>query len=478
MNFPATGETPGTKDKPGSLIYRFVRLFTTIYPGEAAKALLLFSNVFFLLFAYYIIKPVRDALILTGQSPEIKSYMGATQAILLIFVVKAFSKIASKVARHLLITWVTLFFISNLILFYFLDLAGAPVSIMGIVFFVWIGIYNLLVPAQFWGFANDLYTDEAGKRLFPLIAFGATLGALAGSKVSSWLWKPLGAYKMMLVTAAVLGLCIVLAIFIHKREIRKLTDKAGQVTPEMEAKRKIQEQPLKAGGGFRLVFKSRYLLYIAIVIVLYNFINHTGEYIFGKAVTRVAEKTVQSTATGAVEAKQLEHLKEIYIGQIFSDYQFLTNLAAMIIQLFLVSRIFKWVGVAGALLIYPFFVLGGYGLITLGASLVAIKWVKVGENGTDYSLMNTTKQALYLITSREEKYKAKAAIDTFFVRGGDMTAAFTVFIGVNFLAFKALENYAVINVVAILAWISLTFLIIREYKKIKAKSANGQTEGS
>jgi AAA family ATP:ADP antiporter len=404
--------------------------------------------------------------------------MGAAQAILLIFVVKAFSKIASKVARQILITWVTLFFISNLILFYLLDLAGAPVSVMGIVFFVWIGIYNLLVPAQFWGFANDLYSDEAGKRLFPLIAFGATLGALAGSKVSSWLWKPLGAYKMMLVTAAVLGLCIVLAIFIHKREIRKLADKSGQLTPEMEAKRKIQEQPLKAGGGFRLVFKSRYLLYIAIVIVLYNFINHTGEYIFGKAVTRVAEKTVQSTTTGAVEAKQLEHLKEIYIGQIFSDYQFLTNLAAMIIQLFLVSRIFKWVGVAGALLIYPFFVLGGYGLITLGASLVAIKWVKVGENGTDYSLMNTTKQALYLITSREEKYKAKAAIDTFFVRGGDMTAAFTVFIGVNFLAFKALENYAVINVVAILAWICLTFLIIREYKKVKAKSDNGQTVGS
>jgi ATP:ADP antiporter, AAA family len=478
MSIPAREGTPGTENKPGSLIYRVLRLFTTIYPGEAAKALLLFSNVFFLLFAYYIIKPVRDALILTGGSPEIKSYMGAAQAILLIFVVKAFSKIASKVARQILITWVTLFFISNLVLFYFLDLAGAPVSIMGIVFFVWIGIYNLLVPAQFWGFANDLYTDEAGKRLFPLIAFGATLGALAGSKVSSWLWKPLGAYKMMLVTAAILGLCIVLAVFIHKREIRKLTDKAGQMTRETEAKKKIQEQPLKAGGGFRLVFKSRYLLYIAIVIVLYNFINHTGEYIFSKAVTRVVEKTVQNTATGALDVKQLEHLKETNIGQFYSDYQFLSNLAAMIIQLFLVSRIFKWVGVAGALLIYPIFVLGGYGLITLGASLVAIKWVKVGENGTDYSLMNTTKQALYLITSREEKYKAKAAIDTFFVRGGDMTAAFTVFIGVNFLAFKALENYAVINVVAILAWISLTFLIIREYKKIKAKSANGQTVGS
>ncbi len=448
----------------GNWTYRLLRIFTVIYPGEAAKALLLFLNVFLLMFAYYIIKPVRDALILTGQSAEVKAYMGAAQALLLIFVVKAFSRVASRFPRHILIAWVTLFFISNLVLFYFVDLLGAPVSVMGIIFFIWIGIYNLLVPAQFWGFANDLYSEDEGKRLFPLIAYGATLGALVGSIVSKGLWKPLGAYKMMLVTAAFLGVCILLSIFIHKREIRRLGQKTGAADPELEARKKAQEQPLKAGGGFRLVFRSRYLLYIAIVIAIYNFVNVVGEYILSKVLLGVVPKAIPA----GVDAQTMERMKESYIGQYYSGYQFLTNLVAMIIALFLVSRIFRWVGVAGALFIFPLMVLGGYGLITLGATLMVVKWVKIGENGTDYSLMNATKHALYLITSREEKYKAKAAIDTFFVRGGDFLGGLLIFVGTTFLAFRAVENYAIINTVLILVWIALCFFIVREYKKRKA----------
>ena len=91
-------------------------------------------------------------------------------------------------------------------------------------------------------------------------------------------------------------------------------------------------------------------------------------------------------------------------------------------------------GVGGALLFLPIIALGGYGLISFGAFLILVKWVKAIENGTDYSLMNTTKAALFLITSREEKYKAKAAIDTFFVRGGDALAALCVFIGTTYFA--------------------------------------------
>lgn len=451
------------------LVYRLLRIFTVIYPGEAAKALLLFVNIFLLMFAYYIIKPVRDALILTGQSAEVKAYMGAIQAVLLIFVVKAFSRVASRLPRHLLITWVTLFFISNLVLFYFLDAVGVPMSVMGVVFFVWIGIYNLLVPAQFWGFANDLYTEDEGKRLFPLIAYGATLGSLVGSIVSKQLWKPLGAYRMMLVTAGLLVVGILLSIFIHKREIRMLAARAATLpAAEAEVKKKIQEQPLKAGDGFRLVFRSRYLLYIAIVIAIYNFVNQVGEYILGKVLKGIAQKAIAAAAAGTLDTRALEQMEANYIGQYYSGYQFLTNLVAMIVALFLVSRIFRWVGIAGALFIFPILVLGGYGLITATAALMVVKWVKIVENGTDYSLMNATKHALYLITSREEKYKAKAAIDTFFVRGGDFLGGLLVLVGTTVLGFKAVENYALINVVSILAWIVLCFFIVREYRKLKA----------
>jgi AAA family ATP:ADP antiporter len=444
-----------------------LRLFTDIRTGEAGKALLLTLNVFMLLLAYYIIKPVRDALILAGKGAEIKSYLAGAQAVLLVLVIKLFSLLASKVPRHLLITWVTLFFIFNLFIFYFLSIFGVPLATMGIIFFIWIGIYNLLVPAQFWGFANDLYSEEEGKRLFPLIAFGATSGAVFGSRVAGWLIRPLGLYKLMLVSAGILGLCILLAVYIHKREIRM--GLAGQSEKNMSPQQQsLAEQPLKKGGGFNLVFNSRYLVLIALVIGLYNFINATGEYILSNVVTRTAARAVQDGLSGGLDLKD-------YIGQFFADYQFLTNLIALVLQLFLVSRIFKWIGLGGALLIFPFIALGGYTFIALGASLLIIKWVKALENGTDYSLMNTTKHALFLITTREDKYKAKAAIDTFFVRGGDVLAALGIFLGTTYLAL-GVDKFARINMLGVLIWITLCFLIMREYKRLKQRANQSGTE--
>jgi AAA family ATP:ADP antiporter len=182
--------------------------------------------------------------------------------------------------------------------------------------------------------------------------------------------------------------------------------------------------------------------------------------VIGRVVSGIASKALELGATGGLDKAQ-------YIDKFFAEYQFLQSLLAILIQLFLVSRIFKWVGIGGALLFLPFIALGGYGIIAFGATLVLLKWVKSLENGTDYSLMKTTMAALFLKTSREEKYKAKAAIDTFFWRGGDTLSAFAVFLGTTYLA-ASVESYAGLNVVCVLAWIVLSLMIAREYKKIKA----------
>jgi len=151
------------------------------------------------------------------------------------------------------------------------------------------------------------------------------------------------------------------------------------------------------------------------------------------------------------------------------DYQFLTNLIALVIQLLLVSRIFKWVGVGGALLFLPILAIGGYALISFGATVVLVRWVKALENGTDYSLQNTTKAALFLVTKREEKYKAKAAIDTFFVRGGDTLSALAVFVGTQLLGLR-IERYALLNVAAVALLLVICFKIIAAYKRRKART--------
>ena len=454
------GTAEGTKY---NLFYRFLRLFTDIRQGEASKALLLALNSFLLLIAYYILKPLRDALLLVDKdSPAVKSYLSGAQAILFIFVIKGFSRLSSRVPRHILITWTTLFFISNIVIFYFLNLGGMPIKTMGIIFFIWIGVFNYFVVAQFWGFANDLYSNEVGKRIFPLIALGATSGAVVGTRMK-WLRDLVGEsweYKLMLISGVILLVCIGLSVLIHKREVRMSNKDKERELPEAREKINIQEQPLKAGGGFRLVFKSRYLLYITLMIGILNFVNATGEYIISDVQTKASLQAVQTVGADMQES----------IHSAFMDYQFLTNMIALIIQLFLVSRIFRWVGVSGALLFLPLIALGGYALISFGATLVLVRWVKSLENGTDYSLQSTTKAALFLITPREEKYKAKVAIDTFFVRGGDTFSALTVLVGTQLLS-ATIEKYAFINVIGVGIWIAICFLVMKEYKKLKAKSA-------
>lgn len=454
------GNMADSSKSPG-IVHKILRLFTVIHPGEATTAILLTLNIYLLLAAYYIIKPVRDALILGGQGADIKSYLSAASAIPLIFVIKAFSATASRFPRHKLITGVTLFFVSNLVIFYFLSLLNISSAIMGIIFFIWMAIFNVMVVAQFWGFANDLYSLEAGKRLFPLIAFGATFGGFSGATIAGWLVIPLGVYQMMLVAGGVLLLCIGLTWVIHLREIGKAKKPVTTVEGTPKEKTEDKEKPLEKGGGFQLVFKKKYLLYIAIFVLLLNFINTNGEFILGNYFEESANELMEMGKLGGLTVEQ-------YIGKISANWMKYFNLLAMIIQLFLVSRLFRWIGIRGAIFILPFIALGGYIAIAIGASLMMVFWVKVMENGTDYSLMNTTRHALFLILSREEKYKAKAAIDTFFHRGGDVLSALLVFLGLNYLAFKT-AGFAAFNVVLCVLFIGFGILIAKEHKRLTTK---------
>ncbi|MGZ5554412.1 MAG: NTP/NDP exchange transporter [Candidatus Aminicenantales bacterium] len=479
MTDASTAAARPQSGSPYNLGYKFLRIFADIRHGEAPKALLLALNIFLLLLAYYILKPLRESLLLVDQkAPQVKSYLSGAQAVLFVFVIKGFSRLASKVPRHVLITWTTSFFISNLVIFYFLHAGGMAVKSMGILFFIWVGIFNYFVIAQFWGFANDLYSDEVGKRTFPLVALGATLGGLIATlpfmkRLRDFLgdgWE----FKLMLLAGIILFLCIALARYIHHRDVRKTRADREKGLAGAAEKAKVQEQPLKAGGGFRLIFKSRYLLLIALLIGLYNFVNATGEFIISsvtvnKSIGHPAGQAQSAEALPAASQSLPRQTESKAIHNAFMDYQFLTNLIALIIQLFLVSRIFKWVGVGGALLFLPLLALGGYALISFGAVFLLVRWVKALENGTDYSLQNTTKAALFLVTQREEKYKAKAAIDTFFVRGGDTVSALAVLVGTQLLGLK-IERYALLNVVVVAVLIVVCLKIIPAYGKRKAAS--------
>ena len=180
------------RDEPApdkGLIERLLSPIADVRRGESLSALTMMLTMFLLLSGYYLLKTAREGFILSEGGAEVKSYSSAGQAVVLLLLVPAYSALASRVNRIQLIQWVTLFFASNLVLFLMALAAGARV---GILFFLWVGIFNVMVIAQFWGFAADLYTEEQGKRLFPLIGVGASLGAWIGSMRAGVLVKGAG----------------------------------------------------------------------------------------------------------------------------------------------------------------------------------------------------------------------------------------------------------------------------------------------
>jgi len=165
-------------DRKRELTDRLLSGFATVRHGEGIGALLLAGHVFLLLSAYYILKTVREGLILSEGGAEIKTYSSAAQAALLLLIIPAYGWLASKMKRDRLLILVTLFFASHLGVFVALAKSGFHI---GVAFFLWVGIFNLFVISQFWALANDLYDEEQGRRLLPVIGVGSSLGAWIGA---------------------------------------------------------------------------------------------------------------------------------------------------------------------------------------------------------------------------------------------------------------------------------------------------------
>ena len=451
---------------------RFLLLFAEVRAGEGLTAILLTVNLFLLLTGYLIIKTVREALILSEGGAEVKSYAAAGQALLLFAIVPAYGYLASRVNRIKLINATGLFFVSNLLAFYLLSQLHVP---LGVVFFLWVGIFNLFIIAQFWSFANDIYSEDQGSRLFAIVAFGGSLGAVLGPKVASTLFEPFGPYLLMLVTAALLGVCLIFPNIVNRMERA-----GGRVAQKAHA----AAQPLARGGAFKLVIGKRYLLLIAVLMIVSNVVNTTGEFILGKTVTEEAQRlaaVAPVAASGEPSAKpsaQEKNSKIVrdFIGRFYGDFFFTVSLAGAGAQLFLVSRIMKFCSVPGSLFFLPIVALLGYSTISLIPALAFIRLAKILENSTDYSLQNTARQALFLPTTREEKYKAKAAIDTFFIRIGDLLSTALVFLSVQLTL--SVQTLSLINMGLIALWLLLVAGIGQSYRALVAAQIDAAPEST
>jgi AAA family ATP:ADP antiporter len=410
-----------------------------VNPGEAAGALLLATNIFLLLALYYLLKTAREALILTEGGAEVKSYSSAGQAVLLLLIMPAYSALASRAPRVKLIASVTTFFALNLFLFAALGLSGVKV---GVPFFIWVGVFNLLIVAQFWALANDAYTEEAGKRLFPVIGVGASLGAIFGAQIAKGMFLRFGPYWVMNIAVVALLLSFALTWLANRRiGVARAAEDTGR------------SDPLEKGDSLKLIFSNRYLFLIAFLVFILNVVNTTGEYILSKFIVEWVGQM------GLPDAEQ-----ENFISGFYSDYFWWVNVIGFLFQLLLTPRLFKWIGVRGTLFVLPLIALIGYGALFFIPLLAVARLTKILENSTAYSIQNTTQHALFLPTSREAKYKAQAATETFFWRAGDVAQAGLVYLGVS-LGLR-LTAFTQINLALVLVWLGIAAMLYREHRRL------------
>jgi AAA family ATP:ADP antiporter len=421
---------------------RFLTTFTRLRPGEGRSVLMFFTYALLMMMGYYILKTIREPLLLTSMSAEVKSYAYAVTALLLFFIIPVYGVVFRHTGKRQLTRYITVFFLANLLVFYLMGKAGMDI---GFSYYVWVGIFSVMITAQFWAFAADSYNVKSGQRLFPLIMIGATLGSLVAPALSGILFSVIGPWHLMLAAMALLAITLPFVAWGR-----------AAIPPGSHGHGDASEERKNSGlfGGFTLVLTDRYLFLMAILILILNWVNTTGEYILAELVVRNADARVVAEA-GVVKAD--------IIAAFYGSFFFTVNMVTLLLQVFLVARIIRWIGVRGAVLVLPVIVLIGYGLVVFIPIFSIIRVIKIIENSTDYSLMNTTRHALYLPLSAAKKYEGKTTIDAFFWRFGDLAQAGAIYVGLHWLQFDV-KHFAMMNMFLAVVWFWVAWQISRYYR--------------
>lgn len=455
-----------------------LQIFTEVREGEGTTVVLMFANVFLILCAYYFIKPLREGWVAVSDisgltKMEVRAYSSFAQSLVLLLLVGWYGRLAKRLDRVTLITRATFFCIFIMVVFWFLQpgffIEKLPAT--GIIFYLWVGMFGVFVVAQFWTFSADIYNDERGKRLLPLIAIGGTSGAAAGSWIVDMLVDSgLVATNFLLLIATIpLILSIVITRIVDKRQDKKEHSSVPTILTETDISSVM--------NGASLVFFSRFILVVALVTLLTNWVNTNGENLL----FRVIQDTLASQAIeqGITDPQKMVEFTRDGTTAFYGNFFFWVNIVALFLQSFVASRLLKMGGFGAILMLLPVIALLSYSVMALMPILLVVKIMKIAENATDYSINNTARHVLWLPVDSTMKFLGKPAIDTFYVRLGDGLAAITVLVGVQLLSLS-IKQFFIFNVSLVLLWLVFGFILVREYNKISSEKIvdNGLLSGT
>jgi AAA family ATP:ADP antiporter len=347
-----------------------------------------FAYHFLLFAAYYMVRPLRDAMGLRGGVKTLPWLFVGTLAAIAV-ATPLFAALVERLPRRRFLPIVYHFFAANLVLFFFL-LRGTPSTAAARAFFVWTSVFNLFAVSLFWAFMADRFDRDAAARRFGVIALGGTLGAMAGAGITALFATRLGAINLLLLAALLLEAAVLCFYRVA----------AGAQFRAHDAD--IPKQPI---WHFAIVLaRSPYLRALAGYMLLYTFTS-TFAYL-------EQARLVQAAVHGDAARTAL-----------FARMDLAVNLGSALLQATLTALLLRRAGVTATLLLLPVLTFAGFAALAAHPSLLVIVVFQVARRTTDYFAARPARELCFVVVGREEKYAAKSFIDTFIYRGGDALGA-------------------------------------------------------
>jgi AAA family ATP:ADP antiporter len=378
-------------DEQPNILARLMKSASKIEPNELRSVLVAFAFVFTLMAAWYILRPVRDAMASDWSDTEV-SFLWNINFFVSVLVVAAYGFAVSHVKFKYLVPTVYTFFGLSFVAFYF-GVSGVEDRVLiDKVFYVWVSVFSLFHISVFWSFMSDLYTKEQSNRLFAFIAAGASAGALVGPLIPALFAEDLGTDMLMLIASIALIVPIGLVLYLERLKIIDLHNE--DVHADLRAE-KIGGNPF---AGFKMFVTNPYLLAIGVFILLYTAI---GSFVYFEQKNLLAEYTrVERT-------------------EILAYVDLVVNLLTFGIGMFATSRIVTNFGMAATLALVPIFIVAGLIILAFAPVLIVALALQVGRRAGNYAITRPAREMLFTAVDRETRFKAKPVIDIAVYRGGD-----------------------------------------------------------
>ena len=416
------------------------RRFASIEPAERPAVFWSFLYFFCVLCGYYMLRPLRDEMGIVGGVKNLPWQFTGTFVVMLL-VVPLYSVVVARFPRRAIIPVVYRFCALNLLAFLALDRLQISQVWVARIFFVWVSVFSLLVVSVFWSFMVDTFRADQGKRLFGAVAAGGSLGAIAGPALAALLVKPFGRAALYIVAAVLLEA----AVFCVRRLIRWAS------THESGDAGSAPERAVGGGAfaGFWLALRSPYLLAIAAMLLAYTV---TSTVIYADQARIVAASVSDSSARTAL----------------FARIDLWVNVVALLAQSVVTGWVLTTLGLGVALCVLPILTAGGFLGLGLMPGLATLVFVQIVRRGVQYGLERPSREVLFTAVTPEEKYKAKAFIDTIVFRGGD-AAAIWAYDAVRSLA-PPLWAVTAAMLVVCAGWTGLAWFAARRHAELARRS--------